>query len=222
MRIRKMLVQTVVFTCWSAFSLSQQPQAPSARPALHEFPLTLQQSLESGKATIGTKVQAKLAVATKFQGTVIPRNALFTGVVIESTAKSAKDQAKLAIRMEKVEWKDDSVSLTAYLLPLSYSNTAQAAPSLPNESPDPSSRTLNGAGQDTNSPMSRPFPTNDSQAAQAVIPEAPTLSSRPVQMKNVNLALADEGGAALVSEHSNIKLYRMTTYVFAATELPAK
>jgi hypothetical protein len=70
--------------------------------------------------------------------------------------------------------------------------------------------------------MHAPFPTNDSQAAQAAIPEAPMLSSRPVQMKNVAIALADEGGAALVSEHTNIKLYKMTTYVFAATELPAK
>jgi len=222
MLIRTMVAQCVVLTCWSAFSLSQQAQAPSARPALHEFPLTLQQSFESGKAKIGARVQAKLAAATKFQGTVIPRNAVFSGVVIESTATGAKEPAKLAIRMEKAEWKDDSISLTAYLLPLSYSNTSPSAQSLPNESPDPSSRTLNGAGQDSNSPMHAPFPTNDSQAAQAAIPEAPMLSSRPVQMKNVAIALADEGGAALVSEHTNIKLYKMTTYVFAATELPAK
>ena len=222
MLIRTVVAQTVVLTCWSAFSLSQQAQAPSARPALHEFPLTLQQSVECGKAAIGTKVLAKLAIATKFQGTVIPRNALFTGVVIESTARGAKEPAKLAIRMEKAEWKDDSISLTAYLLPLSYPNTAPSAQNLPNESPDPSSRTLNGAGQDASSPMHAPFPTNDSQAAQAAIPEAPTLSTHPVQMKNVTVALADEGGAAIVSERSNIKLNKMTTYVFAATELPAK
>ena len=222
MLIRTMVARGVVVACLSAFSLSQQAQAPSARPALHEFPLTLQQSIESGKAAIGTKVQARLAIATKFQGTVIPRNALFTGVVIESTAKAAKEPAKLAIRMEKAEWKEDSLSLTAYLLPLSYSNTAPAVQGLPNESPGPSSRTLNGAGDDANSPMRAPFPTNDSQAAQAAIPDAPTLSSRPVQMKNVTIALADEGGAAIVSERSNIKLNKMTTYVFAAIELPAK
>ena len=217
-----MVAQSIVLTCWSAFSFSEQAQAPSARPALHEFPLTLQQSIESGKAAIGTKVQAKLAIATKFQGTVIPRNAVFSGVVIESTAKGPKEPAKLAIRMEKAEWKEDSISLTAYLLPLSYSNTAPSAQGLPNESPDPSSRTINGSGQDANSPMRAPFPTNDSQAAQAAIPESPKISSRPVQMKNVTFALADEGGAALVSEHTNIKLYKMTTYVFAATEIPAK
>jgi len=34
----------------------------------------------------------------------------------------------------------------------------------------------------------------------------------------VTVAPADEGGAALLSEHSNIKLFRLTTYVFAARE----
>jgi hypothetical protein len=215
-----MVAQSIVLTCWSAFSFSQQAQAPSARPALHEFPLTLQQNIESGKAAIGTKVQAKLAIATKFQGTVIPRNAVFSGVVIESTAKGAKEPAKLAIRMEKAEWKDQSTSMMAYLLPLYY--TMATPTSLPAGSSDPSSSTLSGAGQDPNSPMSSRFPTNDSQAAQSAIPEIPTISSRPVPMKNVTLALADEGGAALVSERSNIKLDRMTTYVFAARESAAQ
>lgn len=215
-----MVAQTVILACWSAFSLSQQAQAPSARPALHEFPLTLQQSIESGKTKIGTKVQAKLATATRFQGAVIPRNAVFSGVVIESTARGAKEPAKLAIRMETAEWKDQSTSMTAYLTPLYY--TVAAPTSLPGGSPDPSSRTLKGAGQDPNSPMYRPYPTNDSQAAQEAIPEIATTSTRPVAMKNVTLGLADDGGAALVSEHSNIKLYKLTTYVFAAREPAAQ
>jgi len=65
----------------------------------------------------------------------------------------------------------------------------------------------------------QPFPANESQAA---IPEIPSPSNRPVQIKNVTVALADEGGAALVSEHSNIKLFKFTTYVFAAREPRAK
>jgi len=221
MFVRRILVQSAILGFWSAAALAQKTPPSSPRPAPHEFPLTLQQSVESGKAKIGTKVQAKLATATLFQGTVIPRNALFSGVVIESDAKTAKERAKLAIRMETAEWKDHSISLTAYLLPLSYLNTEQAAQALPNESPDPSSRTMNDAGQDAGSPMQRPFPTNDSQAAQSAIPQTAT-SNRPVPMKNVTVALADEGGAALVCEHANIKLYKMTTYVFAGVESAAK
>jgi len=211
-------VQGAMLAFWSAASFAQQTPAPSSHPALHEFPLTLQQSIESGKAKIGTKVQAKLAVATLFHGVVIPRNAVFSGVVIESDAKTAKDPAKLAIRMETAEWKDQSTSLTAYLIPLYYTTTSQAVPDLANESPDPSSRTMNG--EQANSPMHGPVPSIDSQTSQAAIPDTPSSSNRPAPMKNVTLALADEGGAALVSQHANVKLYKLTTYVFAAREAP--
>ncbi len=216
---RRLVVQGAILGFWSAASFAQQIPAPSPRPVLREFPLTLQQSIESGKNKIGTKVQAKLAVATLFQGTVIPRNAVFSGVVIESDAKSAKDPAKLAIRMETAEWKDWSTSMTAYLMPLYYTITDQAGQRLPNESQDPDSRTLDG--EQSQSPMQRSFP-HESQASQAAIPETPTTSNRPVPMKNVALARADEGGAALVSEHGNIKLNKLTTYVFAAVEATAK
>jgi hypothetical protein len=218
MFIRRILVQSAVLGFWSAAALAQKIPPSSPQPALHEFPLTLQQSIESGKAKIGTKVQAKLATATLFQGTVIPRNALFSGVVVESDAKTAKERAKLAIRMETAEWKDHSTSLKAYLIPVYYTATTQAVPSLPNGSPDPSSRTLNG--EQANSPMQRPSPSTDSQMSQTAIPDSPSTLNRPVPMKNVTLALADEGGAALVSEHANIKLYKLTTYVFAAGEAP--
>ena len=215
---RRFILQGALLGFWSVASFAQQAPPSAPHPALHEFPLTLQQSIESGKAKIGTKVQARLAIATLFRGTVIPRNALFTGVVIESDAKSAKDPAKIAIRMETAEWKGGSTSLTAYLLPLSYATTVQAAQGPRGESQDPSSRSTNDAGQDANSPMRQQFPTNDSQAAQEAIPEAPTISSRPAQLKNVTLAPSDEGGAALVSERANIKLNKQTTYVFAAVE----
>ena len=199
--------------------MGQQKPSTSSSGVLHQFPLVLQQSVESGKANIGTKVQAKLAVATMFEGTVIPRNAVFSGVVIESTPKSAKEPAKLAIRMETAEWKHGATSITAYLLPLYYPATTQSAPNFgdaPQESgPD-------GAGQHSSSesPMGRQ--SSPPPGSQSAIPEVPSTSNRPVQIKNVTVALADEGGAALVSEHSNIKLFRMTTYVFAARETRAK
>ncbi len=217
MSSRRLIVQGAMLGFSFAASLAQQAPAPSSHATLHQFALTLQQSIESGKTRIGTKVQAKLAAATTFQGTVIPRNAVFTGVVIESDAKSAKEPAKLAIRMETAEWKNGATSVTAYLMPLYYAPTVQAAQTFPNEAPDPSSRSLDG--EQPQSPMQRSsFPANNSQAAQEAIPENPTTSSRPVQMKSVVIARADEGGAALVSEHANIKLNKMTTYIFAAVE----
>jgi len=214
------LSQVAIIGCCFAVSMGQQKPPSSSPGALHEFPLVLQQSIESGKAKIGTKVQAKLAVATMFEGTVIPRNAVFSGVVIESTPKSAKEPAKLAIRMETAEWKHGSSSMMAYLLPLYYPTTTQAMQNFGDASQE--SGTTSKGAQDSNSesPMShQSFPSNESQAG---IPEIATTSKRPVQIKNVTVALADEGGAALVSEHSNIKLFKLTTYVFAARETRAK
>jgi hypothetical protein len=210
----------IIGFCFAASMGQQKPPTPSSS-ALHEFPLVLQQSIESGKATIGTKVQAKLAVATMFEGTVIPRNAVFSGVVIESTPKSAKEPAKLAIRMETVEWKHGSSSIMAYLLPLYYPATTQSMPNFEDASQASGGPASDGGqGSSSESNMShQSFPANESQAA---IPEISSISNRPVQIKNVKVALADEGGAALVSEHSNIKLFKLTTYVFAARETRAK
>jgi len=41
-------------------------------------------------------------------------------------------------------------------------------------------------------------------------------------MKNVALGEVGDGGINLVSEHANIKLYKMMIYVLAALEAPAK
>jgi len=188
---------------------------------LREFPVILQQSVEAGKSPAGTKVQGKLAAATLFSGELIPKNAVTSGVVVESESKRGEERARLAIRMNTVSWDGGWAPLNAYLMPLYYPATGQAVPNLPNESPDPDSRTLNGPNQSSQSPMSRPFPSG-SENNQGAIPDVAILSSRPVRMKNVVLEPTSNGGIALVSEHANIKLFKMTTYVFAAKESSAK
>ena len=70
---RTLFVFAVVIGLCGAVALGQQKStAPSSSP-LREFPVVLQQSVEAGKTPVGTKVQAKLAVATTFHGVVIPR-----------------------------------------------------------------------------------------------------------------------------------------------------
>jgi hypothetical protein len=49
------------------------------------------------------------------------------------------------------------------------------------------------------------------------LPSRSTTSSRPVLMKNVGTAPSLDGGIALVSEHANLKLDKLTTYVLAAS-----
>ena len=176
---------------------------------------------EAGKTPPGTKVQAKFAVQTLFKGALIPKNAVASGVVVASESKKGKERARLEIRMNTVTWNGGWVPLGAYLMPLYYPMTEQALPSLPTESADPSSRTMDGPGQ-SSSPMSRPSPSNGPEAGQGAIPNIPIISDRPVRMRNVELEPTSDGGIALVSEHANIKLYRLTTYVFAADESSTK
>lgn len=218
MLIRSLVVQAAILGFCSAASFGQQSHQASPLPVLVQFPVILQQSVEAGKTPAGTQVQGKLAAATQFYGALIPKNAVASGVVVESESKKGKDRARLAIRINTVSWNGGWSPLNAYLMPLYYSAAGQAVPNLPIESPDPASRTLNGPNQSSQSPMSRPFSGGRSEA----IPDVAILSGRPVRMKNVVLEPTSNGGIALVSEQANIKLFKMTTYVFAAEESSAK
>ena len=48
----------------------------------------MKQDVTAGKTPVGTKVQAKLQVATLVDGTVLPKNTVFSREVTESVAKS--------------------------------------------------------------------------------------------------------------------------------------
>ena len=220
---RRLVLPAAIIGFCSAAAVGQQKPAASSQ-VLREFPVVLQQSVEAGKTPVGTKVKGRLAVATQFHGMVIPRDAVVSGVIFESVRKSAKAPSRLGIRMESATWKDRSTCMMkAYLMPLYYPLSTESVQGLPIETPDPDSRTLNGPNQSGSSPISSPsFSGSNSEASQASIPNIPTLASRPVSMKNVTMEPVTDGGIALVSKNDNIKLYRMTTYVLAAIEAPAK
>lgn len=222
MSTRTLFVFAVVIGLCGTAALGQQKStAPSSSP-LREFPVVMQQSVEAGKTPVGTKVQAKLAVATTFHGVVIPRNAVVTGVVFESVRKSASAPSRLGIRMENAKWNGESTCMMkAYLMPLYYPMVSQAMQGPPAESSDTGSGSMSGSNQ--SSPMSQPsFGGSNSEAAQEAMPNLLTLSSRPVSMKNVEIEPVPDNGVALVSQHENIKLHKMTTYVLAGIETPAK
>ena len=223
MLTRRLVVQGAILAFCSAASIGQQShQPPPPSHVLRQFPVILQQSVEAGKSPAGTQVQGKLAAATLFNGTLIPKNAVTSGVVVQSESRRGENRARLAVRMSTVSWDGGWAPIYAYLMPLYYPATAQAVPNLPIESPDPGSRTLNGPNQSSEYPMSRPFQSGGPEANQGAIPDVNTLSSRPVRMKDVVLEPTSNGGIALVSEHANIKLLKMMTYVFATDEATAK
>ncbi len=218
----KFIVTQAALALLSSLLLAQQKPASPA-PTMREFPVNLRQNVEAGKTPVGTKVQAKLVMATLVDGTVIPDDALLSGEVVESVGKTKTDPSRLAIRLDTAEWKHGSalvkVYLTGWFYPraiaapgqdLSYGPQAQAG----------SSRGWNGAGTyPDGNPVSQPFPTaaRDNDAG-SIVPDVsrPALSGRPTQLKNVEAVQNADGVTTLVSSHSNIKLDKSTVYMFAA------
>jgi hypothetical protein len=194
-------------------------------PAVNEFPVTFKQNVAAGKTPVGTKVEAKLAVATLMNGTVIPRNAVFSGEVVESSAKSGADPSRLAIRMDSVRWKNGSSPVTVYLTSWYYPVRITPAQDLMYGPPDgPVSKTWNGAGTypDPSSPASQPFPgRQQAKGPDMTTPDctASCISDHPTVMKDIASTIQPSGEITLTSTRFNIKLDKVTTYVLAAGDL---
>ena len=227
-----MLVTQLLLSVFCSATLLGQQTSPStaspspAPPGAQEFPVVMQQSVAAGKTPVGTKIQAKLGLATLSQGTVIPRNAVFSGEVTESVAKSKADPSRLAIRMDSVQWKDGTATIKLFLTAWYYPPKDMSGQDLQYGPQEPANRTWNGQGQypDPNSKVYKPFPGSESDKGSSV-PDTPSsaTSNHRILMKDVESIRTDSGDLELVSKHSNIKLDKLTTYVLAAGDLiPAK
>lgn len=206
----------------------QRPAAAATTPTpagVAEFPVVLREKVAAGKTPAGTKIEAKLSIATFVNGTVIPKNATFSGEVIESVAKTAAVPSRLAIRMDSAQWKDGSASVKIYLTPWYYPTTDEAGQNLQYGPPQSPKKTWNGMGQypDPNSPAYRPFPSATDSDKGPSVPDTPAsvTSNHRVPMKDVESEHGTDGAITLVSKNANIKLDRYTTYVLAATDLTA-
>ena len=210
--------------CCSSFG--QQQTTPPATAQAQEFPVVMQQTVSAGKTAVGTKVQAKLEAATLVEGKVLPRNTTLTGEVIESAAKTAKTPSRLAIRMDSAQWKDGSTDLKVYLTAWYYPAIPEAGQDLQYGPPQSPGKTWNGQGAyPSRSPSYKPFPSADTNDDKKPVPDTTVtkISDHRVHMKDVERMRAEDGTVTLVSQHKNIKLDKLTTYVFAANEtVPAK
>ncbi len=223
-----MLARTIIVAvlilgvCCSVTLLGQQKPADSAPVGMQEFPVVLQQKVIAGKTPAGTKIQAKLGVATLVAGTVIPRNAVFSGEVIESVAKTKTNPSRLAIRMDSVQWKNGSASVKVYSTAWYYPLRDEVGQNLQYGPQQPANRTWNGQGQypDSNSKVYKPFPGGDpNQGTSVPVTPSATTSNNCVLMKDVETASGNDGAIALVSKRTNIKLDKLTTYVLASGDL---
>lgn len=211
----------------SATLPAQQKSVAPAPAAVQEFPVVMRQNVTAGKTPVGTEVQAKLVVGTMGEGTVFPKNAVFSGKVIESVKRTSTEPSRLAIRMDSVQWKDGSAAVKIYLTGWVYPTTVASGQDLQYGPQQSERKTWNGAGAYPvpDSPAVKPFPGGDSIQVSGAVPNttAAVTSRRRVAMKNVMSGRNNDGAVVIGSTHSDIKLDKLTTYVFAADELlPAK
>ena len=162
----------------------------------------------------------KLDVATLLDGTVIPRNAVFSGEVIESVGKTKTDASRIAIRMDSVQWKGASPAVVkVYLTAWYYPVREQMGQDLQYGPEQSAKGTWNGQGQypDPNSKSYKPFPGSETDK-KSTVPDTPnaTTSNQRVQMKGVESTSGADGTLTLVSKRTNIKLDKLTTYVFSS------
>jgi hypothetical protein len=231
-------ISTVVLGC--AALLGQQtpsqqtpaqhtPAGSSSSGAL-EFPVILRQNVTAGTTPVGTKVQARLAVATLVDGVVVPRDAVFSGEVTESVAKSATDPSRLAIRMDSAQWKKGStpivlslaskVYLTAWYYPVAETRTQDLSDESPDDGPQSwKHRNRLPTFPDPNAPDSQPFPGRGAGAGSSPPSPASNISKHRALMKNVESTRTSDGAVTLTSKSSNIKIDKLTTYVLATGDL---
>jgi hypothetical protein len=225
---RRMVVGNLLSTLvlGSAALLAQQKAAASNSPGVHEFPVTMQQNVTAGTTPVGTKIKAKLTLATLVDGVVIPRNAVFSGEVTESVARSASNPSRLAVRMDSVEWKNGSAPIKVYTTGWYYPTTMDEGQKLGYGPPDNSvTWKTNGVGTypDPNSPASRPGHETDRNPDLGPTAPLAITSDHRVMMKNVESTRNNDGSVVMICTRSNIKLDKATTYVLATGELvPAK
>jgi hypothetical protein len=212
----------------SAALLSQSPPAPPSSSAGLEFPVIMRQNVAAGTTPVGTKVQAKLVVATLVNGVVVPQDAILSGEVTESVVKSATDPSRLAIRLDSAQWKNRSapmvlalapkVYLTAWYYPAAPPTNQDPSSGLPDDAHNPRAGNMAGVYPGQRNPTSPPFSGPDRDKDTLPAP-ASDISQHRVLMKNVESTRNSEGAVTLTSKRFNIKLDKTTTYVLAAGDL---
>lgn len=88
---RRSLVLLLVLSLLSCADLLSQQKSGATSSAPQEYPLILENGVTAGKSAVGTRVQGKHSMATLVNGKVVPRNAVFSGEVVQSTAKTATE-----------------------------------------------------------------------------------------------------------------------------------
>jgi hypothetical protein len=202
---RVVLATLIWIVASSVGTWGQQEAGTASVIGVQEFPVVLQQSVTAGRTPVGTKIQAKLTMATLLNGTVVPQNAEFSGEVVLSQERTENQPSRLSVRMDSVSWKDGSVSVKAYVTNWFYPNLLESAQN---------SQSGSSLWHDPTSPV--PGPSNEPSGPDATKLEK---SQHREKIKDVDSERTGDGTVTLVSKEHNLKLDRSTIYVLTPGDL---
>jgi len=197
-----MVANSILIVTCSVGSWGQPQTVTAPVIGVQEFPVVFQSSVTAGKTPVGTKIQAKLSIATLLNGTVVPRNARFSGEIVVSQARTKNQPSLLGVRMNSVSWKNGSAPVKVFLTFWFYPSMAeslqnsQSGPVVWNSNPDPASGEY------------EPSPPD--------VPNTPTSQHRE-KMKDVDSERTGDETFTLICKQHNLKLDRSTTYVLGSS-----
>ena len=92
------------------------PTTATSEPGTLFLPVTLEKTLRVEKSHPGDRVNMRLAEPVLFtHGVVLPEGARLRGQVIEARKLDGEHASRLAIVVDRAEWKGNAVSLHAFL-----------------------------------------------------------------------------------------------------------
>jgi hypothetical protein len=213
-------------------TLAQGPKAdPGTQPGL-EFPASLQSKIVAGSTPAGTEVRARLAMATLMDGVVLPQDAVISGHVEQSVAKTDGAPSLLKIKFDSARWKKGSAPVNLYLAgcyyPIDFKGPTDGPSGMhgeigvmmgstpPDALPRANSGMPNNGGMptmDTGRPGTYPDPRPGVTLSE--------VSKHWVRMEKVETVAAPDGGLQITSRDRNLKLDKGTVYLLRTAPPPA-
>jgi hypothetical protein len=198
--MQRLCIALLVFT--ALLAPAQQPA--SSNPASSgklSIPAQLTKTVRADKARAGDRVEFRtLEPVLVCQGLVMPANTLLHGRVLVASSKQDGKNSRLALVVERAEWKQHSLPLHAFVvaqISISPTNNQRAA--------DP------GLARDTPSKQGQigrhPIPSKLTKLPQdATTPDQGELAPKYPTLENVGILRDKDGTVYLLSSKSNVKL----------------
>ena len=226
--LRKVRVAVVLLaSCGSLLAQNSKPVS-SPQPSV-ELPASLQTKVVAGSTPVGSEVRVKLTIATLMDGVVIPQDAVISGHVEQSVAKTTDAPSLLKIKFDSARWKKGNAQVTLYLAGCYYPVEFQSPANDPSGIHGQIGTTMGSASESTPGRTTGGMPnsgmpnggmsgTMDASRLDTYPDQRPgtvfsEVSKHWVRIENVDTVVTPDGSLQITSQQRNLKLDKGTIYL---------